>query len=53
MKDLGEKAQKDFIYKVIKYSDNEVIGKMYKFEKIATKTISNNTKKIAYMSFFM
>ena len=23
MKDLGEKAQKDFIYKVIKYSDNE------------------------------
>ena len=29
------------------------VAMMNEFEKIANKTISNNTKKIAYMSFFM
>lgn len=53
MKDIKKKTQKDFIYKVIKYSDNEVINKIDKFEKIANKTISNNSRKIAYMNFFI
>lgn len=53
MKDTKNKSHKDFIYKVIKYSDNEVISKIDKLEKIATKTISSNNRKMSYLNFFI
>lgn len=53
MKDINKNSQKDFIYKVIKYSDNEVIKKVNNFEKLTKKTISNNNRKVAYMNFFI
>lgn len=53
MKDRKSKEQKDFIYKFIKYSDNEVVNKIKNFEKAKSKTISSNVKKIAYMSLFI
>lgn len=51
MKDLVEK--KDFIYKLIKYSDNEVVSKIKKLEEINSKTISKSVKNIAYRSLFI
>ncbi len=51
MKDSVEK--KDFIYKLIKYSDNEVISKIKKLEDINSKSITRSVKDVAYRSLFI
>lgn len=51
---VNKPSSKAFVYKIIRYSDKNIIERLHSFEEVnRRKKLNENAKRVAYLSVFI